>query len=1127
MTEFQTAANPKHPGGPGVFSLALGRALIPCHLLLAFCAFTHSARAQIVGWTKTAQPGDTLFLAGQNLGSGMVQITDGRQTLAARILKQDGQKLLAVVPPGLGNGTLWASPSSAGVSGSAVPINYPEPWWAQPDRVGIGGTTRIFGRNFNGQGSTIEVILNNAGTMRYFNANVLNGDTLTLTLSNLDLNGNALASGTNLLYLKEPKSTNWYGPISLVVQSQFVFPAFSVNVTNFGAIPNDGTPHTQAFVAAFNAVAQNGGGMVVVPAGTFTLDDTLGYASVGAVLPSVNSTLNSYILQGAGVGQTILEFKPTSGATRSAFNGIALLNNSVVSNLTVQLDEGVYSTNFNNQNVFLVRGTNTLISDVVIKTDGTSNCMVPILIGNDYATVRNIQIYCSGWVSYNGRQIEITNVTHYGAREMEWYNLAGQDIQNVFGALFLTTGSSEVCLEGCTGFGRWEQTRGHFKRFFAGQLNAGAVKHTYLANNLVTNHVSQPWSNSGECILFEGADGFYSGPVSISGNVMTLQGGTISSYAASAFQNRVPLTVIIRDGTGFGQYRHGTLNAGGATITLDSPFTISPDGTSTVVVGYTFEENIVANNSLYSGTPYPGANVGIEVYGESLNNHIHNNYLVNYQNAYLDWVFSDAATVAYYNEVSSNVISGALRGMGTIISPGTASAGQHVGNVYRGNTITNMNLTLPLWYRDHRFEGLSIQAMAGAAGPTNTIIGPVYEDNYLDQIRAPFGADSNATWVTVRNNRFSDVHVRGYITNTATILESNILAMLPTMQLTASTAPYRSAFYSAIAAYGNFLQSSNDIYIWSTNGSGSLAFNVANGAADTESVLNAGSITGISLVGSNLCWTNLSPDIYPFSVTLTGSSGSNAQQLYLVCGPYDDFEGAATVSSNNLAGTALSCTLSNRFGQYVTQVTSSATSSGMPCSHALATAQIYNGSSTVLKLTAINEEVALRNAALDSNPPAQYAVLSFVKNMYNQLSSNSTVKVRLLCGTNQYYEFVDYPFYNPYFKLRTLSKVVNGTPVQTSQSIASHSTESMVVFEKIGSLIKLAGWGDTIELTDPNPMPVNEWEVLLATYPGSDAFNTTYNSWISLDNIHFETGAVPGDLHILGSPSNLHIVPNN
>ncbi len=48
-----------------------------------------------------------------------------------------------------------------------------------------------------------------------------------------------------------------------------VFPAYSVNIKEFGAVPNDGKLDTQAINAAIRHVNEKGGGKVIVPAGSF------------------------------------------------------------------------------------------------------------------------------------------------------------------------------------------------------------------------------------------------------------------------------------------------------------------------------------------------------------------------------------------------------------------------------------------------------------------------------------------------------------------------------------------------------------------------------------------------------------------------------------------------------------------------------------------------------------------------------------------------------------------------------------------------------------------------------------------------------------------------------------------
>ena len=63
-------------------------------------------------------------------------------------------------------------------------------------------------------------------------------------------------------------------------------------------------------------------------------------------------------------------------------------------------------------------------------------------------------------------------------------------------------------------------------------------------------------------------------------------------------------------------------------------------------------------------------------------------------------------------------------------------------------------------------------------------------------------------------------------------------------------------------------------------------------------------------------------------------------------------------------------------------------------------------------------------------------------------------------------------------------------------------------------------------LTDLPPLAVSGWEVMLAAYPGQSSFDTAYNSWISLDHLHFVKGNAPifGSVPAVAPPTGLRAV---
>ncbi|MBF0593350.1 MAG: hypothetical protein HQL22_00115 [Candidatus Omnitrophica bacterium] len=1067
--------------------------------------------------TWSAVSGESVFMTGQNLDHGNVFVSDGSQTLQARILTRDAGKLSAVIPDGLARGTLWVWLNNAGVLSNKIILNNPQPWWIQPDRLDIGATTRIFGRNFDaGQnpGAKVVVVLDDTTTRRYYDGIVTGSNEITLTLSPRDKNHLDLARGTYNVYLKEPKTEDLYGPVAMTIEAPYQIPSYTVDVTQFGAIPDDDKADNSAFIQAFNDVAAHGGGTVTVPAGVFRLDETYGYSAASSILPTGSNRNGSFNIKGAGRDKTVLEFKSDTGFNRGAFAGITLYDHSSLKDVTLRAAASAFIAD---NALVRIRGNHVEISNVVFNTDLSPIRVTPIISSGDYVLLNNLEIFSSERISTDAnRQVWIKNVLHHGAREMEFYDFSapGIDLSNVLGVLFLAKGTQEMILENCTGKSRWKENQGHFKRFFVGWQSNRDLRHLYIANNRVIDQVSQPWSNSSECILFEGGVGYYSGRATMAGptTVSLLDGGVTDSVV---LRDRLidPVTVFVKTGTGQGQMRHGTVSADGASVLLDQPFLIDLDGTSVVSVTYAFLENIIEKNNLQTLSLYPEANNAIQFYGVTMGNIVNNNTIIGFRDGFQDWAYRTDQQVNFFNEIVGNEIIGAIRGLTTIVYKVPYSS-QVLGNVYRRNYIHDMDLDSPFWKRKERYEGMGIFLYPDVVNPPkDVVIGQIYEGNVLRGIRNAMGTDPVAQGLVVRNNIFTGVHDGGIDLSASLnlIQENNTVEMLPQVQVTASSAVYKKDFKSAIAAtgYDHYLHVSRDYYVWSAGSSGTISLSATDPGSGSAPGLTLNSVPGITLNNNTITWTNLAAGYYPLVVSGTGRFGVALQRLHLMVGAYENFE--IISSSTSLEPGVL---LKTPQASYASQVTNAYASNGVDpfCNgiDLITKDGLYPGSTQAIKLIAFNQEVSFTNTSIDA-VRAPDAVLSFVKNAYSSIAG-STLKIRLRLDDQNYYEFKDYLTYEPYFKIRTLVKVVGGVETMRVVKVASHKTESPVIFEKRGSLVRFSGWGDSIKFVDPAPMLVKDWELRLAAFPKSDAWAMRYASWISLDNLYFSKSqsSVPG-----------------
>lgn len=127
----------------------------------------------------------------------------------------------------------------------------------------------------------------------------------------------------------------------------------------------------------------------------------------------------------------------------------------------------------------------------------------------------------------------------------------------------------------------------------------------------------QPDQNSGEFFMFEGGKTYWRGSgVTVSGTSLTLSG-------SPSGRPRVPNTVSIVSGKGFGQSRTA-VGVSGANITLDAPFNVDPDANSVLMMFSGTRQMIFYNNQLngrdintadnYGGSSRSRAVAGFEPY---------------------------------------------------------------------------------------------------------------------------------------------------------------------------------------------------------------------------------------------------------------------------------------------------------------------------------------------------------------------------------------------------------------------------------------------------------------------------------------------------------------------------------
>ena len=275
------------------------RALFAALWLVAASPMTAWAAPTILWVTEPAEPGDVILLQGDGLDAArdaqVWRLGDGDPGAAPAaappapaagsapqrvpLLQPTRSSAKLVLPASLSAGVFGVD-----VGGTARLIGRPQLDWSQPTRLtpGLdadaaapGATLEIIGRNFASRGAEdaaararLRVVLR-ASSGREITAPVSEADRyrLLVTLPR------DLAPGEYTLWAHNGYGgpAGWGGGLKLRVERGTAWPDRVVNVRALGARGDDVTDDSEAFRRALETVERQGGGVVMVPAGTYRI----------------------------------------------------------------------------------------------------------------------------------------------------------------------------------------------------------------------------------------------------------------------------------------------------------------------------------------------------------------------------------------------------------------------------------------------------------------------------------------------------------------------------------------------------------------------------------------------------------------------------------------------------------------------------------------------------------------------------------------------------------------------------------------------------------------------------------------------------------------------------------------
>ncbi|MBU0606845.1 MAG: glycoside hydrolase family 55 protein, partial [Armatimonadetes bacterium] len=390
----------------------------------------------------------------------------------------------------------------------------------------------------------------------------------------------------------------WSLPVKLTVEPKPAWPQTVYDVRKFGAKGDGGADDTPAVEAALKQAEEAGGGVVYFPRGRYLLKRPL-------TIP-VKTVLR-------GEGESLAELFWGDG--RNAWKDTP----------TNRMDcvlRGTHDFGVEDLSLWFVNANNGLIADQ--KPPEAGNVFVRrvrmrwILYGGYMNIVDHNEIFRQtatdggagakgALLQLGGRNVEVTDCDLESSGNVFWLvNSRGARLQNnrlrigSLGYCFVHDGE-RLTIENNQFLGADNTARSAL--FFSSHLTQPTVSRVFLARN----EFRDIWGWDRECNSTDGASGQYFGAVaSASATMVTVP--TAQEWKPDALAGH---TLYIVGGKGKGQYRRVVGNTD-TTVTVDEPFTITPDASSVVGVNHTMDRFLVVGNK------YADVRIAFQFYGTGM-----------------------------------------------------------------------------------------------------------------------------------------------------------------------------------------------------------------------------------------------------------------------------------------------------------------------------------------------------------------------------------------------------------------------------------------------------------------------------------------------------------------------------
>jgi hypothetical protein len=660
---------PKFPAGFDVFNPPVGTAV------------PSSSAAFIAQMTPTGGQDESLAIAGYQLSSfngsdagkdtaftAFAQTSPSNaRTAKLKILRLDGDTASVTLDsgqPSWGMYLVWPENSSG--YGYPVAINKTQVWWVGPEAATRGETVSLYGRNLSHDNGTSKawIYIQPANrTGRWATVKAVNPYKVDFTVPS------DLPNGTYRLWAHNGHGGNygWSAPAILTVNDGMRRSGVVINAKQHG-VKGDGVTDDAPAIKSLVKTYSGSGATLRFPAGTYMLGSQVGDFSKLSIVGDGMKATTLRAMTGFQPGGMLI--------AGGAFADLEIKDLTIDSNgqnlarlVFVRDSRDVRFTNVR----FLGPGVSTFDMHAARRIS-VKNSQV---IGTDSFLGTGSQLFFDR-VDFYGTADANTFLYSWGGKEISLTNSTAQDFNNQ---------------DTKSGAG-WAQGR-----FYTGTALWGTQSNIYIGNNKTFQLGVRPGfgnQNTGEQFMWEGCNTTFIGsPTSVTPTTLTIKNLT---YADKE------LRVVVVKGKGLGQWRRiAAYDAATKTITVDRPWNVTPDTSSTIALALTVENVVVYKNNLDfkpRGMIFSNyiASSGVQFFEGALGTIVDSNIFQRPRMAISLWNYGDTAVKPlFFNLITGNVVKTASQGVYLDVKKSPLGITNTIGQVIRNNSFDNLTDTGFYW----------------------------------------------------------------------------------------------------------------------------------------------------------------------------------------------------------------------------------------------------------------------------------------------------------------------------------------------------------------------------------------------------------------------------------------------